>query len=430
MPLTPGTTQRVYTCQPGTNNDVWNIPIGSGAIAGLATDPDTISARVGGFINPLNNFGSAIWDNYSPTSISATFVGIGADYERPGYVGQGTPFMVTAHVLPGSYPPGPWAGIGVLPAAGDNQYIFHDNTGVNAGTEWQFGPFIYADQANPFSASTGAGPFGSLTQNFGGSEQLISDTYAQDWETGNANFTQAAGVIRNCDLTNPNATLIPGTSLPEIQHVLRYSHAASSYKANSSGGTNFPSANNTLNPNSWPQLYEDYQDNATNPGNFYTGNLIYGTQLYIPIGTTMPSGLSAAGQEIFWTLQHYGSIARDTADGGYHLTADQNVPSSWINDLGTDLPKLVALLVPMRNQHQGGQSFTTNPANGPGTRLDAGPPPLAPLVESGQITPTSFSFTLPGLSPSAAATISVQDVNNTSATGTSNAFAVGTAPCQ
>lgn len=425
------TGERVYTCQPGTNNNVWNTPIGNGATYGAATDSDTQSARVGGYINQLNNYGAAVWDNYDPHSISATFIGLGDNYKSTTNPG-GTQFNVFAHVLPGSYPPGPWISPpgncnNVPGTCGDNQYIFHDNTGVNAGIEYQFAPFGWATQASPFSSATGSGPFGSIPSgsnpgNFGGAENLLSDTYSEDWETGNGNFTQAAGLIRGCDLNGTN--YIPGTTLPKIQHVLRYAHRSSSLKANSSGGTSFPSDNSTLNANSWPQLYEDYQDPAQS-GNYYTGNLVYGTQLFIPSSTTMPTGLTNAGQEIFWTLQHYGSITRDQGSSCYCLYADQNVPSSWINDLNTDFPKLVALLVPMRNQHQGGQSFTTYPINGPGTRLDAGPPALAPLVQSGQITATSFSFTVPGLAASNASTISVQDVNTPSAMGTSNSFAVG-----
>lgn len=365
-----GATRQYYN-QPGTNNNVWNTPIGAGAIAGLATDVDTIAARTGGYINTASNYGAVVWYSNSASNPTAAFTGTGGDYARTGpYYGSGTPFAATAHLVPGSYAAGPYPG--------DNQYVFIDNI-TYPGEYWHFAPV-----SNLTSFAAGQGPFAAY---FGGMENAMSDTFCQDYETGNANFVQAAGVIRAYDLDlTQNPALMPGsTTLTAIQHVLRYAHNTAVYQANAvtaeNGNPLYP--NGLLAPNSWPQLYQDYQSGT----NVYSGSLVYGTQLFIPASVALPAtnpltgqAWTNAGKQLFWTLQNYGSISRDANQEGYCLYVDQNVPATWVTQAQTDLPALTEMLCPMRNQHQGGQSFTTYPMNGPGTRLDVGPPPLAALT--------------------------------------------------
>lgn len=354
---------RRYQDQPGTNANVWNTPIGNGATYGLSTDADTIAARHGGTVNITTNYGAVFWDaTAQTTNTSVSFTGHGGDYANPLYVGTGQPFAITASCIIGSYSPGPY------PA--DNQYAFTDEVN-HPGKYIEFGP-LAIQNLQPGLPTQAA--------YFGGIEDAMSDTFAQDWETGHANFSQTAGIIRGYDVDpTRNQARIPGTSLTRIQHVLRYAHDPLYVKSNANSNTtvNPDYPNGFLNANAWPQLYQDYQAN----NNIYTGNLLYGTQLFIPMSTPFPTSLvgNTAAQQLFDCLQRYGSITRDVASGGYTLFADQNVPSSWSSQAIAAMPTLVQLLVPMRNQHQGGQSFATYPINGPGTRLDSGPPPLAPI---------------------------------------------------
>jgi hypothetical protein len=361
---------RSYTDQPGTNACVWNTPLGDGAVWGIASDADTQSARVGGFINSTNNYGAVVWTSTSASDPLIRFTGTGADYDNGT---NGTKYDVTAHCVPGSYASGPFPG--------DNQYAFID-TITYPGIYYHFAPLAIQ------SIAAGQGPYNAY---FGGADDAMSDTFATDWETKHANFVQAAGLIRAYDLdTTKNLARVPGTTLTAIQHVLRYAHAPSSLKANANpANSDYP--NGPLLPNSWPQYYQDFQSDST-PSNKYTGNLIYGTLLGIPSTVAMPTTLSNAGKQIWWTLQHYGAITRDASSGGFHLYADQNVSQAWIDQANNDLGTIVGYLCPLRNQHQGGQSFSTNPMNGPGTRLDVGPPALAP-VDVTTTTPTTTSTT-------------------------------------
>ena len=181
-----------------------------------------------------------------------------------------------------------------------------------------------------------------------------------------------------------------------------------------------PPPDNTLVPNGWPDRLEDYQSGAST----YSGSLPFGMTLGIPSTTPMPSGLDSNCQGAFWTMQHYPLIPRDISGAAsFHLSVDQVADgSAWVASVRGCLPQLVGLLRVLTNQHQGGQSFTTQPANGPGVRTDTGP---LPLTGSGtNVTLNSYFFTVPGVAAGASNTISVRDANNTAATGTSNTFAV------
>jgi hypothetical protein len=112
------------------------------------------------------------------------------------------------------------------------------------------------------------------------------------------------------DPTRNPSRMAPGVTA--IQHMLRFTMDPSHFKANArtpaQGNPDYP--NGLLAPNSWPDNYQDYQGGDT-PSNLYTGNLIYGTTVGIPIDVSIPTTLTTAGQQIFWTLQHYGAIPRD-----------------------------------------------------------------------------------------------------------------------
>lgn len=376
---------RLYYNQGGTNLSVWNTPIGAGAIAGLAGDADTISARFGGFVNPTSNFGAVVWVSTRSTDPVFTFSGHGADYEVVGpNHGSGTPLSVTAHCVAGSFTPGPHGGTFF-----DGQYVFVDDVN-HPGFYYHFAPLDFTNlQAGqgPFTIDFNGNPLSAAVEN------ALSDTFGQDWENQGANGVQAVGIVRAADLDlTLNPARIPGTTLTRIQHALRYGHDASRLKANARTTNNPDFPNGLLNPSSWPELYQDFQSGI----NVYSGNLIYGTTLYIPMSTAQPGGLTDAGKQLFDCLQRYGSIGREQAGGGYKLYADQNVSTTWTNQANTDLPTLVGLLCPMRNQHQGGQSFVTNPANGPGTRLDTGPPALTGTTVPGNFLP--FGSAIPGTS--------------------------------
>lgn len=350
---------------PGGNNCVWNTPLGSGCIWGTASDADTQDLRHGGFINSAMNYGAVVWVSQSASNPTATFSGTMQNYEIAGqYHGAGTPVTVTAHLVPGSYSAGPY------PAFTDQPYGFVDTVG-HPGMYYEFGPVVIS------SFAAGQGPF---TAHGAGFEDATSDQFAEDQETGHAGELQAAGLIRAYDLDPArNPARMPGsTTVTAIQHMLRYSHDAMYFKGNAipanQGNPDYP--NGLLNPNAWPCAYQDWQAGI----NLYTGNLLFGTTVGIPSTVPMPSGLTQAGQQIWWTLQHYGAIPRDQSGGGFHLFTDQDVSDSWINDANTDLPTIVQYLCPLRNQHLGGTTrLGATDINGPGTRLDVGPPPLAPI---------------------------------------------------
>lgn len=153
----------------------------------------------------------------------------------------------------------------------------------------------------------------------------------------------------------------------------------------------------TVNPSSWPARVQDTQADA----NLYLGNLTVGATLAIPSSTTMPGGLNANQQGLFWTMQHYPSIFRGLSPGGFGYRCDQVANTSqWVIDARAVLPSFMALLRPMRNQHQAGQSFTTNPKNGPGVRSDAGPPPLTPTSAGESVDGTSVTTVGPVINAS------------------------------
>lgn len=259
----------------------------------------------------------------------------------------------------------------------------------------------------PPGLQAGQGPFVALE---GGEwDDITSDTYGQDYDTGLSGYNLGDGVINACDV---NPTCNP--FYPQIKHGLRYMLPVGNFASNATttGGS-------VLLPSGWPDRVQDTQ---TGP-NVYTGTLPFGFTLGIPSTTAMPSGLDANCQGLFWTMQHYPLIPRDAAAGGFHLSADQTASTSaYGTSINACLPTLVNLLQVLTNQHIGGQPFTSSPANGPGTPSDTGPLPLG--TGATNVTPTSYFFTEPGVAAGAANTISVRDANSVTTFGTSNSFVV------
>ena len=378
---TVGTSStRNYWDQPGGQGSVYNTPIGSGAIAGSASDLDTIDIARGwngssytpgpvGVINTVDNYGCAI---YTGKSSDPTIKFTSNNNGRSGTAtDNATTITATMHVPVGAITPGPYPG--------DNPIVLHDPVNY-PGRQYTFGGV----QIAPPGIQPGQGPF---TSQQGEWDDATSDQFGHDADTGLSGYNIGAGVITGWDV-NPAR---PG--YPDIQHALRYSTDGRLLKTNDNGD------GYTLKPDSWPQHMQDYQGSGAPDFNIYRGNLKAGTTLFIPQGTTMPTGMSIYGQAMFRTMQRHPLLFRDQAGGGLHLTASQDADAqnpTYMAGLRQDLPKLVACLRPMRNQHQTGQSFATNPINGPGARLYAGSPPLAPI---GGSVPTPTPVPVPTPSP-------------------------------
>lgn len=398
LPTSSG-TRNAYN-QPGSNASVWNTPIGTGAIwtnayhGAICYVAPTSSGPCTGIINPVNNFGVTEYTSTLSTDPTFSFSGPNGRTVSPD---NGATLSATMHVPSGAFNPGPYPG--------DNPFILQDQTSFpNRQYTWSG----ITPAVQPPGLQVGQGPF---VANEGAEwDDITSDTYGQDYDTGLSGFNLGDGVINACDVTpacNP--------FYPQIKHGLRYMLPVTNFASNATtpGG-------NVLNPNGWPDRLQDAQTGA----NVYTGSLPFGFTLGIPATTAMPAGLDANCQGLFWTMQHYPLIPRDAAAGGMHISMDQTaVTSAYGVSAAACMPTLVNLLQVMTNQHQGNQSFATNPANGPGNRTDTGPLALGGGGTT-SVTATSFFFTEPGMAAGAANTISVRDANNTGTFGTSNSFVV------
>lgn len=399
LPLPASTGNRDPYNQPGSNVSVYNTPFGSGAIwsnqyhdAICYVAPVTTGACTG-FINPPNNFGIT---NYTSTSASdPTFSFSGPNGRTLGVDSSGT-LSATMHVPTGAFIPGPYPG--------DNQFLLQDKTGF-PNRQYTWGGIL--PLVPPPGLQAGNGPFTSAGAEW---DDITSDTYGQDYDTGISGYNLGAGLITGCDV-NPACNPF----FPQIKHGLRFMLPPTNFASNAP----LPPPSNVLNATGWPDRLEDFQ---SGPG-LYSGTLPFGYTLGIPASTPMPAGLDANCQGLFWTMQHYPSIPRDVSGGGFHYSMDQTaVQSGYYTSVSACLPTLVNLLQVLTNQHQGGQSFVTNPANGPGTRIDTGPLPLSGGVTS--VTPTSYFFTVPGMAAGASNTIAVRDAASIATLGTSNAFVV------
>lgn len=370
-----GTRNPAY--HPGGNGSVINTPFGAGAIWGAATDPDTIDISRGwdgnnytagpvGIINSFANYGN---EESVGKATDPQFTFTSSNNGRQGVaLDGGSSITATLHVPVGTTSPGPY------PA--DNPLTLYDPVNY-PNRQYTFGVV----DIEPPGLQPGQGPF-----NCGQGEwdDATSNQFMEDADTGLAGYNVGAGLINFFDVDparNP--------TYPRVQHGFRYSTDAHLLMSNSvtEGGQQ-------LKPDSWPQRLQDGQSGF----NLYSGNLKAGTTLGIPMSTPMPAGLNANQQGAFWTMQHYGLYFRDQAGGGLHLGCDQVADQSqWIADLRAVLPQLVKLLRPLRNQHQTGQDFTAFPKNGPGARVDVGPPALIGTTVPGASHTLSVIDTADGL---------------------------------
>lgn len=378
---------------PGGNNSAWNLPVGLGVVVGGPTDLDTIdisrswngtayTAGPYGNINSTNNFGcSAYVGKITDAQYTITTTNNGRNSSvaiANGLADTGSTLSAVLHIPTGATAAGPYTG-------GDNDIVLYDPVLLPNR--------MYAGGSNisPPGAQPGQGPFTFSQLEW---DDATSDQFGEDADTGLDGYNLGAGLITGYDTDparNPN--------YPDINHSLRYSTDAHLLKSNGN-----PPSGQTLLPSSWPQRLQDGQSGI----NLYSGNLLAGTSLIIPQSATLPAGMNANQAALARNMQRHPLFFRDQAGGGFNLTCDQVADTSqWIADARAILPQLVALLRPIRNQHQTGQSFTTNPKNGPGARAYAGPPPLAaqwPVPPPGQTTtpsptPTTTVTVPPGESP-------------------------------
>lgn len=435
---------------PGSNASVWNTSIGAGATFGLGTDLDTIDISRGwngtaytagpvGVVNVLPSYiGAAANGLYTFTTTGGNGRTLAPD--------NGTTLSAALHVPTGSTSPGtaaffdpitqparqycfsgpPILAPGLQPGQGpftETVGEWDDATGDNFGEDAETGLFginigaglitgydtdvtrnpVYPEIRHGLAFTTdphllkpnGTGITaptapesvqGALVTTVG---PAIVDTSGERFTITSGGQVAVGGVA--------DGTTNGVTTLLYWNHLVYQANVSSDWfsKANAAATWAGPVADPrggvvpavTVNPSSWPARVQDTQANA----NLYLGNLTVGATLAIPSTTAMPGGLNANQQGLFWTMQNYPSIFRGLSTGGFGYRCDQAANTSqWAIDARAVLPSLVALLRPMRNQHQAGQSFTTNPKNGPGTRSDEGPPPLthssAESVDGTEIT--------------------------------------------
>jgi hypothetical protein len=379
-PTAAGGTQscRNYWEQPGGNGSVWNTPLGSGAQWGSASDADTRDARQGGIINPAHEFGNPIYVG-SATDPVKTY---------PGEDGKTYKIHVPANAAGG----------------GGNNYT--DNALNLMDPAGNFGKVFSLEHSNTKVAEVDDG---------------TADNFGEDQETGLTGIETAAGTMNAYDMKQVGAG-------GHIRHMLQYATDAK-YLKNAAADGVFK-----LGPSSWPQAYEDYQSQVNAPGvdpnvNLYTGNLAAGTTLGIPMDAQMPAGLTKGGQELFWTLQHYGALFRNQAGGGIHFATNWDSDNDPLTeDMRKDAPAIVQYLAPLRNQHVGGKSFTSSPKNAPGQRVDSGPVSLCGTAPSSSPTPSASTTPSATSTPTGTATptMTAQPTGSSSSTGSGAASPDGT----
>jgi hypothetical protein len=313
----PTTGGRNEYNQPGSNKSVYNTPIGSGAVAGAATDADTIDIARGwngssyfagpvGIINSFDNYGGSYWIGKSTDGTYSFSADINGRSIAPD--NGSTLTASNVHLPNGTQVPGP--------SGSDNPLVFADPTSF-AHRQYTFGQGtnIQAPGLQP-----GDGPFHSQ---LGEWDCTNCDNFGEDQETGLAGYNIGAGQINFCDV-DPNCN----PAYPEIHHAFRYSTDARLLKTNDIGD------GNTLKPDSWPQRFEDYQGSGAPDYNIYRGNLKAGTTLFIPQGTSPPSDWNAECKAMYTSSQKYPWLFRDVAGGGMHLTVDQVADkSTWVNNV-------------------------------------------------------------------------------------------------
>ena len=350
-----GATRSAYL-HPGGNGSVYNTPFGDGATWSAAGDAQTLSIcgpsgqtppSCVGIINTTASYGQT---KYTGAAGDSTYTFNASSNGRTVAPDNGPTLSATLHVPTGAITPGPYPG--------DNGFIIQDPTNY-PNRMYYFGLSGINGIASP-GVQPGQGPFAAGQGEW---EDITSNQFGEDYDTGNSGYQVGAGLITGCD-TSPTCNPV----FPKIQHGLRAALDAAQFKSNAT-----PTTGQILNADGWPDRLQDAQSGI----NVYTGNLPFGHTLGIPLTDTMPGGLDANCQGLYWTMQHYPVIPRDQAGGGLHLTVDQIADtSSWATSARSCLGTLVGHLRVLTNQHQGGQDFITHPKNGPGNRTDSGPLPL------------------------------------------------------
>jgi hypothetical protein len=334
---------RSYWDNPGGNRSVWVTPLGDGCIWGADADPDTRDLRAGKpAINTTDAYGVTVYIGKAGDPVFKPEIVDPLPQRDPG-------FTASVHIPDGAFISRPYPG-------SDNPLVLYDPV-MQPGRVIFFGNVTVDD-----GASNVIHPGSGIRARVSEWDNAMADDFGEDQETGNWGYNWAPGIITAYDLDpdrNPN--------FPRIQHMLRYSIGAEYLATN-----NLPDSD-TLRPDSWPQRKQDVQAGI----DVYHGHLKAGTTIGIPKDAPMPQGLTPGGKMLWWTLQHYGALFRDQAGGGVHFTVDQTIEHTpLVAGMRRDLPQIARFLSPLRNQHRGGQDFRTDPKNGPGRRLDTGPPPL------------------------------------------------------
>jgi hypothetical protein len=340
----PVSVTRNYWDNPGGNGSVWVTPLGDGCVWGAATDPDTVDLRAGrAAINTTDAYGVTVYVGQAADPVYRPVIVDGRQQRDPGYTAR-------VHIPGGAFISPPYPG-------SDNPLVLYDPVN-QPGKALFFGNVTIGD-----GSSNVIRPGVEISAKVSEWDDATSDQFGEDQETGNWGYNWGAGIITGYDLDparNPN--------YPKIQHMLRYSIGADYLATNGIDGSD------TLKPDSWPQLKQDVQIGF----DVYRGRLKAGTTVGIPKDIPMPSGLSQGGQMLWWTLQHYGALFRDQASGGIHFSVDQTIEhSALVAGMTGDLEVIKRYLYPLRNQHRKGQDFALFPKNGPGKRVDSGPPPLS-----------------------------------------------------
>lgn len=401
LPL-PGTSSAIRNPynQPGGSGSVWNTAFGSGSTwtNSFANNICNVNLNGGtctGNINTVANFGIT---EYIGKSTDPTFSFTSSSNGRTIAPDNGATLTATMHVPAGAISGGPYAN----PCFDCNLVLMDPTSFPNRQYTWG------GQNIPPPGLVAGQGPFTSFQAEW---DDVTSDLYGQDYDSGLSGTNVGVGLINACDVT---ASCNP--FYPEIKHGFRISIGIQQVASNAITGSK-----NVLGTSGWPDRLEDFQSGVTT----YTGTMPFGLTLGIPLTTAMPAGLDTNCQGFFWSLQHYPTIMRDTNASGVNYYTDQvGDTSAYLTSVRGCIAKFTGLLQVLTNQHLGGQSFTTNPSNGPGTRIDTGPLPLT-STGGGTVTSLTFSFTDPGFTPGPGNTVSIRDANNITASATSNSFTVG-----
>lgn len=199
LPASSGGPTRSAYNQAGGNNSVWNIPFGAGATWSAATDATTLEIcnSCTGVINPVSNYGVTFYQSTSasdPTfSFSTTTNG------RTIAPDNGSTLSATMHVPAGAYTPGPYPG--------DNPLIIEDETSF-PNRVYTWGGVTPAIQ--PPGLQAGQGPFTAAE----GAEwdDITSDLFGQDYNSGLSGYDLLPGVITGCDVTPSCNPFFPRSS--------------------------------------------------------------------------------------------------------------------------------------------------------------------------------------------------------------------------